>query len=243
MAPPRKTEILVLQHTESEYLGLLEDHFEQRAIRFTYLRPFVPGGKVPTTDAGADALILLGAGPRGVSSGAILPTLAAELRLTRLFLGAGKAVIGFGQGAAILALAAGGGVEDSPYRAELSFLSRSRDDALGGHFPERMPLFRCARDFPLPPATADILARDEQGRPAVFALGNSLGFSGHPGAKRGMIEDLIMEFPDLPENFDQGFADLIAHQRAIAESLSTLAVGLCLACGLMGEEERPNEGD
>lgn len=233
MLPSRKTEILVLQHTESEYLGLLEDHFEQRAIRFTYIRPFVPGGRVPAGDEGADGLVLLGAGPHGVAGGGILPTLAAELRLARLFLGAGKPVIGFGQGAAILALAAGGGVEESPYRAELLPLARSRPEALGGHLPERMVLFRCGRDVPLPPPEADILARDGEGRPAVFALGKSLGFNGHPGAKRGMIEDLVMEFPDVPENFEAGFAALIAHQRDIAEALSELAVGICLHCGLM----------
>ena len=37
----------VIQHTEGEFLGLLEDHFESRAIGFTYHRPFVPGGRLP----------------------------------------------------------------------------------------------------------------------------------------------------------------------------------------------------
>jgi GMP synthase-like glutamine amidotransferase len=237
MVPPRKTEILVLQHTESEYLGLLEDHFEQRAIRFTYVRPFVPGGRVPDSDMGADALMLLGAGPRGVAGGEILPTLAAELRLTRAFLARGKPVIGFAQGAAILALAAGGGVEESPYRAALHEITRTRADALGGHLPERMPLFSIGRDRPLPPSHAEVLARDEEGGAAIFALGKSLGFTGHPGAKRGMIEDLIMEFPDLPEGFDEGFGALIARQREIAEALSELVVGLCLMTGLMDAGE------
>ena len=39
--------VCVLQHIESEYLGLIEDHLEARSIRFRYCRPFVAGGSVP----------------------------------------------------------------------------------------------------------------------------------------------------------------------------------------------------
>ena len=41
--------LCVLQHVQAEFLGLLEDHFEGRNIRFHYCRPFAPGTKVPAS--------------------------------------------------------------------------------------------------------------------------------------------------------------------------------------------------
>jgi GMP synthase-like glutamine amidotransferase len=99
--------VCVLQHVEAEYLGLIEDHLEARAVGFRYCRPFVPGGRVPVNADGYDGLIVLGAGPFGVVSGSLLPSLAAELRLTGDFLERDLPVIGIGLGSAILATAAG----------------------------------------------------------------------------------------------------------------------------------------
>ena len=95
----------VLQHSEAEYLGLIEDHLEGRNIRFTYIRPFAAGGGVPSVVAG-DGLIVLGGGPYGLVSGHILPSLGPELRLARAYLEAGLPVVGFGMGALILTVAA-----------------------------------------------------------------------------------------------------------------------------------------
>ena len=49
-------------------------------------------------------------------SGHLLPSLGAELRLTRAYLEAGLPVLGIGLGAVILAVAAGGGAEEAPLR-------------------------------------------------------------------------------------------------------------------------------
>ena len=70
--------LCVVQHTDGEYLGLLEDHLEGRAIRFAYARPHVPGGVIPATAQGHGGLVLLGAGPQGMASGNLLPSLAAD---------------------------------------------------------------------------------------------------------------------------------------------------------------------
>ena len=46
----------------------------------------------------------------------------------------------------------------------------------------------------------EILAIDAAGRPAVFRVGdNAYGFCGNPGIKLGMVEDLIMEFEEVPD--------------------------------------------
>lgn len=227
-------EICVVQHTEGEFLGLMEDHFESRAIRFTYHRPFVAGGGLPTEPGGASALILLGAGPFGMVSGNLLPSMGAELRLTERFLAAGLPVIGTGLGSAILAVAAGGGVQAAPLRFVVGSARRLVDDALGGYLPEQYPLVRYGRDRALPPPGATILAEDEEGAPALFQVGTAaLGFSGHPGMKRAMVEDLVMEFDESPDGLSEGLAALGLAQRALADALSRTMVGLVGFAGLM----------
>src|SRR5210317_1362517 len=96
--------VAVVQHTSAEYLGLMEDHLEGRRIRFQYFRPFASGGKLPTADLPADALILLGGGPWGSAGTRDLPTLQEEIALTRARLEERTPVIGIGLGAQILAI-------------------------------------------------------------------------------------------------------------------------------------------
>ena len=64
--------------------------------------------------------------------------------------------------------------------------------------------------------------------PLAFTLGaNAAGFLFHPGAKRGMIEDLIMEFEDTPPDTAQSLDALGRAQGEIAETLTGFMVGLC----------------
>ena len=229
--------LCVLQHTEGEFLGLMEDHFESRAIRFAYIRPFVPGATIPATADGYAGLVLLGAGPRGIVSGDLLPSLAPELRLTGAFLSRGLPVIGIGLGSAILAVAAGGGAEAAPLRFVVAEAKRIDATALAGHLPSVYPLVLYMRDRAVPPATARVLAEDAEGAPALFQIGaNSLGFSGHPGMKTGMIEDLVMEFEETPGDLNEGLVRLAAAQRALANALSEIMVGLVKVTGLMRDE-------
>ncbi len=219
--------ICVLQHIEAEYLGLIEDHLEARAIRFGYCRPFVAGGKVPADAEGYDGLVILGAGPFGVVSGSLLPTLAPELRLTADFLQRDLPVIGIGIGAVILATAAGGGAEESPLRFAVEDVRRVSGDALGGRLPERFPMALYMRDRPALPASATVLAESAAGEPMVFQTATTaLGFLGHPGIKSAMIEDMAMEFAETPEGLADGLQQLREQQSAIAEALSEIMVGL-----------------
>ncbi len=226
--------VFVVQHTAGEFLGLIEDHLEGRGIRFTYFRPFTAGGGLPATLDFCAGLILLGGGPWGTRGGRAVPTLTEELELTRGALELGKPVIGFGLGAQILSLAAGGETEASELVFEVATARRTRDDALGGFLPETYPLVVFMRDRPLPPKDAEILARDDAGRAALFQVaGNAFGFSGHPGAKPGMAEDLIMEFDELPEGLDAALAAFRAAQRDVEDSLVYIMTGLIQATGWM----------
>ena len=226
--------LCVLQHTEAEFLGLMEDHFESRAIRFQYQRPFTAGGSVPVSARGYDGLVLLGAGPLGIVSGPLLPSLAAELRLAGDFLARGLPLLGVGLGACLLAVAAGGGADEAPLRFTLGTARRVSADALGGYLPASFPLAVYMRDRPVLPKDAAVLAVDESDQPAVFAVrGNCLGFLGHPGVKSAMVEDLVMEFEEAPEDVAGTLARLRAEQAAIAAALSEIMVGLVMAMHLM----------
>lgn len=223
--------VAVLQHTEAEYLGLIEDHLEGRNIRFQYFRPFAASGAVPGQVGSFDGLIVLGGGPYGVVSGHLLPSLAAELRLTRAFLDAGLPVLGFGLGAIVLAVAAGGGASEAPLRFTIA---QARPDVTLLPGVGDFPLACYLRDAPVLPRDATVLATDAAGLPLAFGLrGNAAGFLGHPGMKRGMAEDLIMEFDQTPPETLAALDQLGANQLRIAERLWPLMVALIARCGWM----------
>jgi GMP synthase-like glutamine amidotransferase len=226
--------VAVIQHTAGEYLGLMEDHLEGRRVRFQYFRPFAGGRKLPARDVPADALILLGGGPWGSAGGRDLPTLREEIELVRLRLEEGTPVIGIGLGAQILAIAAGGGSQESELEFEVDTATRCVDDALNGYLPPSYIQVTYMRDRPLPPQDATVLSTDSNGRPALFQVGdNAYGFTGHPGIKLGMIEDLIMEFEEVPANTAAGLEKLKLLQPVIEDELVPVMTGLVQRTALM----------
>ena len=235
--------VAVIQHTAGEYLGLIEDHLEGRRVRFQYYRPFA-AGKLPAHELRADGLILLGGGPWGAAGTRDLPTLEQEVELTRLRLEEGTPVIGFGLGAQILALAAGGGVTERELSLETLTVSRCRDDALNGYLPETSHQVVYMRDWPKLPAEAVVLAEDQHGRPAVWQIANNAyGFSGNPGIKLGMIEDLIMEFEEVPSNASAELDKLRALQPVLEDELVPLMTGRVQCTALMSSPKAAGELD
>ena len=231
--------VSVIQHTQSEWLGQIEDHLEGRGIRFGYSRPFTTGGSIPDASVVGDGLILLGGGPWGASkqaaaAGRALPTLEAEIRLARACLMLGKPVIGLGLGSQILALAGDGAAENAPLALTVGHAVRVDDHALGGLLPERYPSVVYMRDRPRPPAYAKILATDTEGHVALFQIGpNAFGFAGHPGLRRAMIEDLVMEFEEAPADAPVSLAQISALGSAIDDALVPIMAGLIAATGWM----------
>ena len=224
----------VVQNTQSEWLGAIEDHLEGRGIRFGYFRPFAAGGGLPKIDTVGDGLILVGGGPWGSTPGPRqLPTLDLEVRLARACLMLGKPVLAMGLGAQILSLAADGGVEPADYALTCIDAKRSRADCLGGLMPETFPLLAAMRDRPVPPAYAETLATGRGGEPVAFAIGaNAFGFSGHLGVRRAMIEDLIMEFDEAPAGVD--VAQIPGLHTAVEDALVPLMAGIVAAARWMG---------
>lgn len=233
------SKVLVLQHTESEYLGLIEDHLEARRIAFQYVRPFVDQGWQLKTFDPFDGLILLGGGPWGSTGDRILPSLATEVELCTRYLKLGLPVLGFGLGAQILALAAGGGSRETPFEFKLVKAVRLTQEDAADFLPDAFYMVQYGRGRALPPPAAQILAQDVDGVPLVFRLGdNSFGFSGNPGAKSGIIEDLIMEFDESPENAIPQLNQLRAAHRDIEGSLGQIMVGLVRCAGWMRSDNQ-----
>jgi len=224
----------VMQHTSADYLGLMEDHLEGRRIRFRYTRPFTEKGRIPAMADCGDGLVLLGGGPWGSAGGRDLPSLAEEVALTRAFLALGRPVIGIELGAQILCLAAGGGSEPAPLSFGVGYAQRVVEGAFNGFMPERMPQVSYMRDRCLLPAGAETLALDQAGRAAIFRIGaNAFGFTGHPGFKPAMAEDLIMEFEECPADPVPALERLRLMVREIEDALVPLMTGLVQVTGLM----------
>ncbi len=225
--------VAVIQHTSGEYLGLMEDHLEGRRIRFQYYRPFA-AGKLPDPGLPADALILLGGGPWGSAGTRDLPTLDDEVALTRTMLAAGTPVIGVGLGAQVLCIAAGGGSEARDLTFEILTARRIDADALNGFMPETFHQVVYMRDWPVLPAAAKVLAEAADGRPLAWQVAdNSYGFAGNPGIKLGMVEDLVMEFEEVPANAPAMLAELRALQAAVEDQLVPIMTGLVQCTSLM----------
>lgn len=229
----------VVQHTSADYLGLMEDHFEGRRIRFRYFRPFTEDGALPGPGETCDGLVLLGGGPWGSAGGRDVPTLHGEIELARGMLDMGKPVIGIGLGAQILAIAAGGDCLPAPLAFDVGYANRLDEEALAGFMPARFPQVSYMRDRPVPPGGARILAADDAGRPAVFQIGPSaLGFVGHPGFKTAMAEDLIMEFEEAPAEPAANLQRLQLMAREIEDALVPLMTGIVRITGLMQTKHR-----
>jgi len=154
--------------------------------------------------------------------------------LTKQRLDEGTPVVGFGLGAQILAIAAGGSSEPGDLVFESGIATRTRDDALNGFLPETFHQVIYMRDRPVLPNDADVLAVTESDAPAVFRVGdNSYGFLGNPGIKLGMVEDLIMEFEEVPGNSAEGLETLRSMQRTIEDELVPIMTGLVQCTQLM----------
>ncbi len=224
----------VLQHTSAEYLGLMEDHLEGRSIRFRYCRPFTGKVALPKPAEIDRGLVLLGGGPWGSAGARDLPTLAAEVELTRAVLALGKPVVGIGLGAQILCLAEGGQVEAAPLRFGVGRAVRVVPDALEGYLPEEFPVATYMRDWPSPPPRARVLAQDPDGRIVLWqSRPTAVGFAAHPGIKVAMVEDLVMEFEENPPELEAGLVALRERQQAIEDALVPIMAGLVRIAGWM----------
>ncbi len=212
----------------------MEDHLEGRGVRFAYHRPFTARGALPRVESVADGLVLLGGGPWGSAGSRDVPTLEVEVELARACIARGVPVIGIGLGAQVLALAAGGGTRSAPLEFSVGEAQRACHDALNGYLPLRFPLAIYMRDWPLAPREARVLACDAAGRAVLWQVGRArFGFAGHPGFKVAMVEDLLMEFEETPDDPAKALVALKDAQRGLEDALVPIMTGLVQLTGWM----------
>jgi GMP synthase-like glutamine amidotransferase len=141
-------------------------------------------------------------------------------------------VLGIGLGAQVLALAAGGRSDPAPLTFEVGSAQRVAPDALNGYLPERFPIILYLRDWAVPPDYAVVLAQDDRQRPVLWQIGrNAFGFAAHPGLKVAMVEDLIMEFEESPNDPGPQLDALRAVQRPLEDALVPIMTGLVQLTG------------
>ncbi len=226
--------VTVLQNTDWEYLGYLEDHLEGRNIRFRYVRPVHDLTWQKGIRAPSDGLIVLGAAPYGTVSEPLLPGLKARVLEIHRYLDADLPVVGFGTGAQMLLMAAGCPPCSAPGVLSIETASQVDSDALNGYLPDHFPVVTFMRDHFTLPDSAQILARTQSGQVALFQLKqNCFGFLGHPGMKSAIIEDSLVQFPEHALGDAAALQDVKNIQNQIADSLIPTMTGLIQMTGWM----------
>ena len=226
--------VAVLQHTDAEYLGFVEDHLEGRNIAFRYIRPAHDPNWIKKFDFPKSGLIVLGSAPYGTVSLPKLPLLQQRVDIVKSCLEDDIPVVAFGTGTQILSLAAGSTVKKHPLVLSVETAHRQVDDALNGYLPKSYPLVTYMSDYPELPKNARVLATTDTGATALFQYGErSFGFLGHPGIKRAMVEDSFVQIPAHALDDPSTLVQLSACQHAIQQSLISIMTGLIQSTGWM----------
>ncbi len=226
--------ISVLQNTDSEHLGLIEDHLEGRNIRFRYIRPAHDPNWLRSFNLPSDGLILLGAAPYGTLSEPLVPMLDQKVSAIRSYLESNNPILALSTGTQLLALAADYSVKPTELIFRIDNASRIDESALNRFIPESYPIVTYMRDFPDLPSDAQILAVAQDNTPALFQIAeNCLGFIGHPGIKSAMVEDSILQYGASIANSAETLRKMQELQPELTSSLIKMMTGTIQFTGWM----------
>jgi GMP synthase (glutamine-hydrolysing) len=231
----------VVQHTYSEFLGLIESQLEKRDIGFSYYRPFV-GQAMPGSAAQFDGLWLLG-GAWPTADLAHNPQVPGELALIDLFRRSRRPVIGIGMGGLLVAQQAGGTAhEDPPYRAEFVTAHKTpagEGDALAEALDGRRVLVLVHGRVDLPEGLQPTLVDAAGHWLAVRPDALTYGLLFRPEMKPGMLEDIIMEARhNPPPNIGELLHQARSEWQGMQEVTQQVVVGLVSELGLMQERRK-----
>ena len=186
---------VVVQHTYSEFLGLIETQLEKRDIGFSYFRPFV-GQDLPGNPSQFDALFLLG-GKTNAADAAALPWMDSEMALIGAFRRSERPVVGIALGATLVVLQAGGAVVPQPqhqaYWTVAHCTQAGRGNALAQALDGCSVLVLYNGDAILPPGVEPLLVDDAGHWIAARMDRLTYALLFRPELKPGMLEDMVME--------------------------------------------------
>jgi len=232
---------LVVQHTYSEFLGLVENQLEKRDIGFSYFRPFV-GQDLPGSAAQFDGLWLLG-GAWPLTDEEHNPQLDDELNLIRIFQKAGRPIIGLGMGGLLVALAAGGTAKADPMHTAKFVTAHKTEagegDPLAEELDGRRLLVMYNGDVELPEGLEPLLVDEDGHWLAVRPDDLSYGLLFRPEMKPGMLEDIIMEGKhNPPPHIGELLGEARMEWGQMQETTALVLKGLVTGLSLMQERRK-----
>lgn len=177
---------LVLQHDRDAPAGLLAEWAAARGWTLEVVR--LDLGQAPPEVGGFDRVVSLGS-EQSADDDAV-PWQAAEQATLRAAIDAGVPVLGICFGGQALARAAGGGVRRAA-RPEIGWVDVGADaDGPLGAALASGPWFEWHGDEILPPAGAEVLARNPSGVQA-FRIGPHVGLQFHPEVDVALVDRWI----------------------------------------------------
>lgn len=206
--------VLVLQHAESETLGLIADSLRSASKTFQYVRTF-EDQPIPSGPSGYSALVVMG-GPMGVYETERYPFLIEEMRLTEAFMGVRLPVLGVCLGSQLLAACLGASVQKGHqkeigwYPIELS--TEGKRDALWQDVPTRFVAYHWHGDIFELPQGATLLASSEVTPVQAYRYDRGVyGVLFHLEVSEDHIHRMLHEFADETER-ENVSAERIMHQ-------------------------------
>lgn len=231
----------VVQHTYSEFLGLIENQLEKRDIGFHYFRPFV-GQELPGSAAQYDALFLLG-GRTPIADRKANPWVDDEIRLIEIFRQAQRPVVGLGFGALLIAAHTGAQSLAEPFHQAYWTLAHKTaagaGDALAEAVHGRRVLVMYNGAAALPAGVEPLLVDDDGRWLAIRPDKLTYGLLFRPELKPGMIEDMIMEAKrHTPDNIGELLAQARAEWAGMQALTEQVIVALVTELDLMTERRK-----
>ncbi|MFA7496405.1 MAG: GMP synthase [Acidithiobacillus sp.] len=232
----------VVQHSYSEFLGIVETQLEKRDIGFSYFRVFL-GGELPGNALTFDALFLLG-GPMSPLEAEKYPWLEQEVKTIAMFRKNRRPVVGFGLGALLLAQYEGAELQLEPYHNAYFTTAHAteagRDDPLAQAVDGAQVMVWAPGTAVLPKGIEPLVVDDEGRWIAFRPEDGAVGLLFRPEMKPGLIEDILMEEDrETPENI----GDLLGQCRALwpemQKTTDRVIVALVRELALMTEKRKP----
>lgn len=211
-----------LQHISLEHPGSILDWAAKKGHRLTHTR-FYEGDSLPEPEE-FDWLVIMG-GPMNIYEEDGYPWLAAEKRLIRESIGAGKTVLGICLGSQLIADVIGGKVTANSY-PEIGWLAvrwneEAAKEPLFAGFPSESVVFHWHYDtFSMLPPEAKVLATSEACPHQAFILGDRvIGFQFHLENTAQLLQGYVEESGGelVKSAYVQTPEELLAHPEYVAQ--------------------------
>ena len=232
---------LVIQHTYSEFLGLIEKQLEHRDIGFSYYRPFT-GQDLPGNAGQFDGVFFL-AGAYPTTDEEHNPHVEGEINLIQIFQKTDRPVVGIGMGGLLVAQAAGGVPSAEPMHTAKFVTAHKTAAGEGDELAEAMDgrkvLVMYNGSVALPEGLEPVLVDDDGNWLAIRPEKHTYGILFRPEMKPGMLEDIIMEDGhNPPDHIGELLGEARMEWGGMQETTDLVVVALVKALDLMKERHK-----